>query len=91
VGKRKTSKTSKRDKIESIQDLADSVQAKLDQHSSKDAVVESRERKDSEYEKEITALNDLIEKNLEISLCPHCYSMTHTINGKCGKCQKEKK
>lgn len=27
----------------------------------------------------------------DISLCPSCYSMTHTIAGKCGKCQKEKK
>ena len=21
-----------------------------------------------------------------ISLCPHCFCMTHTIEGKCGKC-----
>jgi hypothetical protein len=25
-----------------------------------------------------------------LSLCPHCYCMTYTIKGKCGKCKKEK-
>ncbi len=25
-----------------------------------------------------------------ISLCPHCYCMTKTIRGLCGKCHKEK-
>ena len=27
----------------------------------------------------------------KISPCPHCYCMTHTIKGKCGKCKKEKR
>ena len=26
-----------------------------------------------------------------LSQCPHCYCMTYTIKGKCGKCKKEKK
>jgi len=26
----------------------------------------------------------------EISACPKCYCMTHTIKGKCGKCGAEK-
>lgn len=26
----------------------------------------------------------------EVSACPHCYCMTHTIDGLCGKCGKEK-
>lgn len=25
-----------------------------------------------------------------ITPCPHCYCMTKTINGNCGKCKKEK-
>lgn len=31
------------------------------------------------------------ECNLAISLCDNCYCMTHTIDGKCGKCGAEKK
>lgn len=26
----------------------------------------------------------------EISLCPNCYCITHTIKGKCGKCEADK-
>lgn len=26
----------------------------------------------------------------EVSLCKNCYCMTHTINGKCGKCKARK-
>jgi len=26
----------------------------------------------------------------QISLCTNCYCMTHTINGKCGKCKVRK-
>ena len=29
-------------------------------------------------------------KDLSISLCLHCYCMTKTIKGKCGKCGKNK-
>lgn len=25
-----------------------------------------------------------------LSSCPHCFCMTYTIDGKCGKCKKEK-
>ena len=28
--------------------------------------------------------------NLDISFCPHCYSMTKTIDARCGKCKKDK-
>lgn len=28
--------------------------------------------------------------NNQISLCTNCYCMTHTINGKCGKCGARK-
>lgn len=28
--------------------------------------------------------------NNQISLCTNCYCMTHTINGKCGKCKVRK-
>lgn len=28
--------------------------------------------------------------NSQISLCTNCYCMTHTINGKCGKCGAKK-
>jgi hypothetical protein len=31
-------------------------------------------------------------KKEDISLCQHCWSMTHTLkNNKCGKCKKNKK
>ena len=26
----------------------------------------------------------------ELSLCPHCFCITKTIKGKCGKCKKRK-
>jgi hypothetical protein len=27
-----------------------------------------------------------INDNLDVSLCPSCYCMTHTVDGRCGKC-----
>lgn len=38
------------------------------------------ERKRQEFEKALD----------EVSLCHECMSMTHTFNGKCGKCEKVK-
>jgi hypothetical protein len=32
----------------------------------------------------------LTKKEQEISQCPHCFCMTHTIKGKCGKCKGKK-
>jgi hypothetical protein len=29
--------------------------------------------------------------SLKLSLCPHCYCMTYTVSGYCGKCKKLKK
>ena len=31
-----------------------------------------------------------MKNNEQISLCKNCWCMTHTINGKCGKCGANK-
>ena len=31
-----------------------------------------------------------VSKELDISLCPHCFCMTYTVKGKCGKCKDKK-
>lgn len=36
-------------------------------------------------DEELSKMNDT-----QISLCKNCYCMTHTINGKCGKCKARK-
>jgi len=33
---------------------------------------------------------DRLEWINSLSLCPHCYCMTYTIKGKCGKCKEKK-
>ena len=45
-------------------------------------------KKKFNIDKELNEMKD----NKQISLCTDCYCMTHTINGKCGKCgaRKEK-
>lgn len=45
-----------------------------------------------EYDKKLeTKINSLISKEpFAISLCEACYCMTHTVEGKCGKCGAEK-
>lgn len=45
-------------------------------------------KKKFNIDKELNEMKD----NKQISLCTNCYCMTHTINGKCGKCgaRKEK-
>lgn len=30
-------------------------------------------------------------KKMKLSFCPHCFCMTKTIKGKCGKCREERK
>lgn len=35
-------------------------------------------------------INKEMKDNKQISLCTNCYCMTHTINGKCGKCKARK-
>lgn len=34
--------------------------------------------------------NEMEEQMNEVSLCKNCWCMTHTINGKCGKCGVKK-
>ncbi len=40
---------------------------------------------EDEYQEFRTSVADY-----SVSLCTHCYCMTHTINGKCGKCGARK-
>lgn len=43
-------------------------------------------KKKFNIDKELNEMKD----NKQISLCTNCYCMTHTINGKCGKCKARK-
>ena len=43
-------------------------------------------KKKFNVDKELNKMKD----NTQVSLCKNCYCMTHTINGKCGKCGARK-
>ena len=59
-------------------------------HSKSDKQIYWAKIRIASKKKKFSLNQEKMEDSEQISLCTHCWCMTHTINGKCGKCKTRK-